>query len=69
MNSIFLSSPFNNESSDNKRILYRVIPGLLGHQRLFVGWYLLDTATLSSYFDVIKVVDPVLLNFVEHSLS
>ena len=51
MNSIFfLPSPFNNDSSDNKRILSEVIPGLLGHQRLFTGWKPLDTTTMSSFF-------------------
>ena len=69
MNSIFLSSPFNNDSSDNKRILSEVSPGLLGHQRLFTGWKPLDTTTMSSFFDVMKVLDPLLLNFVEDSLS
>ena len=68
MNSIFLSSPFNNDSSDNKRILSEVSPGLLGHQRLFTGWLPLDTTTLSSFFGVMKVLDPLLLNFVEDSL-
>ena len=39
MNSIFfLSSPFNNDSSDNERILSEVGPVLLGQQRLFTGW-------------------------------
>ena len=65
MNSIFLSSPFNNDSSDNKRILSEVSPGLLGHQQLFNGWLPLDTTTLSSFFDFIKVLHPILLNFVE----
>ena len=61
----FLSSPFNNDSSNNKRILSEVSPGLLGHQQLFTSWYPLDNTTLSSFSDVMKVLDPLLLNFVE----
>ena len=34
----FLSSPFNNDSSDNEKILSEVSPGLLGQQLLFIGW-------------------------------
>ena len=33
------------------------------------GWWPLDTTTLSSFFVVIKVQDPLVLNFVEDSLS
>ena len=69
MNSIFLSSPFNNDSSDNKRILSEVSPGLLGHQRPLTGWQPLDTTTLGSFLVVIKVLEPLLLNFVYDSLS
>ena len=66
MNSIFfLSSPFNNDSSDNKRILTEASPGLLGHQQAFSGW--IDTTALSSVFDVMEVLDPPLLIFLEDS--
>ena len=61
----FLSSPFNDDSSDNERILSEVSPVLLGQQRLFTGWQPIDTTTLSSFFDVMKVFDPLLLNFVD----
>ena len=68
MNSIFfLSSPFNNDSSDNKRILTEASPGLLGHQQAFSGWYPIDTTPLSSVFDVMEVLDPPLLIFLEDS--
>ena len=58
---------FNNDSSDNKRILSEVNPGFLGHQRLFTGWQPLDTTTLSSFFDVMEILDQLMLNFVEDS--
>ena len=61
----FLSSPLNNDSSANKKILSEASPGLLGHQQLFTGQYPLDTTTLSSFFDVMKVLDSLLLIFVE----
>ena len=46
MNSIFFffqSSPFNDDSSDNKRILSEASPRLLGHQRLVaIRYYHID---------------------------
>ena len=63
----FLSSPFNNDLSDNKRILSEASAGLLEYQRLFTGWQPLDTTTLSSFFDVMEILDQLMLNFVEDS--
>ena len=62
MNSIFSQcSPSNNESSYNKTILSEATLGLLGYQRLFSASQPFHTTTLSSIFDVVEALDPLLL--------